>query len=178
MMGPRALSPTEHAVLGLLAEGSTHGFAISKELGAGSQVGRLLTVRRPLVYRALARLVELGMAKPLHTEPGEAGPQRVIHRVTRHGRRELGIWLAQPVGHIRELRIEFQLKLALILRSGRSPLELVRAQRKALQPQIEALGSPDHMDHLDLWRHHNARAAAAYLDHLDVLYSTGGAAFD
>ena len=51
------LSPTEHAVLGVLAEAPTHGFAIAKDLAPGTSVGRVLTVRRPLVYRALDRLV-------------------------------------------------------------------------------------------------------------------------
>jgi PadR family transcriptional regulator AphA len=162
------LSLTEHAVLGLLAEGPSHGFAISKELGPEGRVGRILTVRRSLTYRALDRLVDIEFAEPMHREPGDAGPQRVIHRITSAGRRHLKRWLERPVAHIRDMRIEFQLKLALLSRSGTSPLDLIEAQRTALQPTLTALDCQVESapDHVELWRHHSAASAAAYLDHL------------
>jgi DNA-binding PadR family transcriptional regulator len=166
-------SLTEYAVLGLLAQGSTHGFAISKALQPETEVGRVITVRRPLVYRALDRLVDAGLAEPRHTEPGTAGPNRVIHRITRAGRSRLDSWLASPVGHVRDMRIEFQLKLALIQRLGRSPLELVVLQRQALEPTLAALDVPAQgsVDHLELWRRHNAAAATSYLESLENHYS-------
>ena len=163
-------------MLGLLAEAPTHGFAIAKELAPGTSVGRVLTVRRPLVYRALDRLVALGLAEALHTEPGDAGPQRMVHRVTRPGRNRLNRWLAEPVEHVRDMRIEFQLKLVLLERSGKSPLTLVQAQRITLEPTLSALEAAPSapIDHLELWRRHNAMAAASYLDHLESIYSTPG----
>jgi len=166
-------SLTEYAVLGLLAEGPTHGFAISKALRPDTEVGRVITVRRPLVYRALDRLVDAGLAAPGHTEPGVAGPNRVIHRMTRAGRRRLETWLSSPVGHVRDMRIEFQLKLALLQRLGRSPLELVVLQRRALEPTLAALDVPAEgsVDHLELWRRHNAVAATSYLESLERHYS-------
>ena len=152
------LSLTELAVLGVLAEGPNHGFALAKELGPDGDVGRILTVRRPLVYRALDRLVAAGLAEALHTEKGESGPERVIHRVTRAGRQRLRRWREEPVEHVRDVRIEFQLKLALLERSGVSPLELIRKQKAVLDPTLTAL---DHqasqpIDHVKLWRHHSA----------------------
>jgi PadR family transcriptional regulator AphA len=135
----------------------------------------VLTIRRPLVYRALDHLVELGLAEASATEPGTAGPQRTIHRITPEGRRSLNRWLAQPVGHIRHLRIEFQLKLALLQRLKRSPLRLVTAQRKALEPTLAALEAANgsSVDHVELWRHHNASAVGAYLEHLERIYRAG-----
>lgn len=172
-MAQTPLSLTEYAVLGLLAEEPRHGFAISRDLEQDSTVGRILTVRRPLVYRALDRLVGSGLAAPTHTEPGDAGPQRVVLRATPNGRRRLRRWLDQPVGHIRDMRIEFQLKLALLQRSGRSPLPLIRLQLAALLPTLAALErdavSPP--DHLELWRQHNAVAAEAYLRDLEQLHA-------
>jgi DNA-binding PadR family transcriptional regulator len=166
------LSLTDFAVLGLLAEGPSHGFALSKALGPEGPVGRILTVRRPLAYRALARLVELGLVEPVHTEPGDAGPQRVIHRITTTGGCCLSRWLLEPVAHVRDLRIGFQLKLVFLHRSGTSPLELIKAQRRVLQPTLSALDSSaeEVADDLELWRQHNAVAAAAYLDHLQARY--------
>lgn len=171
-MTTTTLSITDYAVLGLLAERPTHGFAIAKELGPGNQVGRVVTVRRPLVYRSLDHLVDLGLAEPVHTEPGDAGPQRTVHRVTRRGRGQLNRWLSRPVVHVREMRIEFQLKLVLLERSGKSPLSLVEAQRSALEPTLIALETAATTDHLELWRRRNAIAAGEYLADLERLYST------
>jgi DNA-binding PadR family transcriptional regulator len=166
------LSLTEYAVLGVLAEHPAHGFAISKALASEGEVGRVLTVRRPLTYRALDRLVEAGLAAAVHTEPGDAGPERIIHRITPAGRRQLKRWLAQPVQHIRDMRIEFQLKLTLLSRSRQSPLALVQAQRVVFQPTLAALDSTTDQppDHVELWRQHNAAATDAYLRHLEAAY--------
>jgi PadR family transcriptional regulator AphA len=164
--GLRQLSVTEHAVLGLLAEGPSHGFSISKRLTADSEVGRIITVRRPLVYRALDRLVDSGLAEPVTTEKG-SGPNRVIHRVTRDGRRESHRWLSRPVDHVREIRIEFLLKIALLIRSRRSPGPLIAAQRASLEPTLRALDELATDDHVEIWRKHAARAAAAFLDELN-----------
>jgi DNA-binding PadR family transcriptional regulator len=164
-MNEPALSLTEMAVLGVLAEGSSHGFAIAKALEAGSDIGRILTVRRPLVYRALDRLVELGLAEPNHTEPGSAGPQRVVHRITGSGLARLGRWLAQPVEHVRDMRIEFLLKVMFLHRAGTSAKALVGAQMDVLGPTIEALEAVEG-DHVDSWRSHSAAAAMAFLEEL------------
>lgn len=167
-------SVSEYAVLGLLAVGPSHGFAISKALEPGTEIGRIITVRRPLVYRALDRLVAAGLAEPAHTEPGTAGPNRVVYRVTPSGRKNLNGWLRRPVAHVRDMRIEFQLKLALHGVLGRSPLALIRRQREALGPTLAALDSTaSPIDTLELWRRHNAAAAATYLESLERLHTTG-----
>jgi PadR family transcriptional regulator AphA len=169
MVGTR-LSVTDHAVLGVLAEHPIHGFAIAKELAANGGLGRILTVRPTETYRSLDRLVAEGLAEPTRTEPGDSGPRRIVHRVTPAGRRQLRRWLGEPVGHVRDLRIEFQLKLALLDRANRSPLELIAAQSEALAPTIVALGGHGPIDHVELWRQHVARAAGEYLDDLSRRY--------
>ncbi|MBN2114010.1 MAG: PadR family transcriptional regulator [Acidimicrobiia bacterium] len=171
-MEPTPLSLTEYAVLGLLAEGPAHGFGLSKGLEAGSPVGRVVTVRRPLVYRALGRLVSAGLAAPERVEAGEAGPQRVIHRITPQGRRRLQQWLEEPVGHVRDLRLGFLVKLVLVQRAGGSPGPLIVRQRTVLHDALQALaqaaGSTE--DVVELWRAHNAMAARSFLDHLGERY--------
>lgn len=170
MASPR-LSVTEYAVLGLLVEGPSHGFALAKELASDSDVGRVFTVRRPLVYRAIDRLVDAGYAEPVTTEKGD-GPKRIVYRATNAGRHRLDTWLARPVEHIRDLRIEFLLKLALLRRSNRPPLQLIREQRAALEETLTALDdtAEGFDDHVELWRRHNSAAAAAYLDELEAIY--------
>src|SRR5690606_33954744 len=114
-------------------------------------LGRMLTVRRPLVYRALDRLVEADLAKPAFSEPGDAGPTRIVHRVTSVGQRHLDAWLASPVEHVRDLRLAFLLKLSLLARRGESPLDLVRQQKQLLSPTLSALEDNEAMDHVELW---------------------------
>lgn len=163
-------SITEYAVLGILASGPSHGFAISKQLGPDEALGRVLTVRRPLVYRALDRMVEAGNVEPVTTEKGDAGPNRIVLRITAAGRRQLDQWLAEPVEHVRDLRIEFLLKLTLLEGLERSPARLIRRQRAALASTLTALDETQPGDHVELWRRHNAVAAAGYLDDLESRY--------
>lgn len=160
------LSLTEWVVLALLAEAPVHGFAIAKQLQAGTDLGRILTVHRPLVYRALDRLVGAGLAEPQQTEPGTAGPNRTVHRLTQNGRTAVDGWLDRPVGHIRELRLEFLAKLRLSQRSARDPSRLIEAQRATLADTFERLAVADEGDVVDLWRWHNSAAASAFLDQL------------
>ena len=169
---PENLSITEYAVLGLLSEGPTHGFAIARDLAPDGEVGRLFTVRRPLVYRAIDRLVEAGYVEPVSIEQ-ELGPKRVILATTFAGRANVSRWLEKPVEHVRDLRIEFLLKLTLLVRSGRSPLDLIRRQRATLEETIDALDGPASgpPDHVELWRIHNAAAVSAYLRDLERRYS-------
>jgi len=161
-------SLAEWAVLGLLGESPAHGFALARALGPGTELGRVLTVRRPLVYRALDRLVVDGFATADRTEPGKAGPHRTIHRITDLGRRRLASWLGSPVTHIRDLRVELLLKLVLLRRAGRDRGLLIARQREALRTTLEALleTGGEAGDEVDMWRRHTARAVSAYLDDL------------
>ncbi|MEO1064103.1 MAG: PadR family transcriptional regulator [Actinomycetota bacterium] len=159
------LSVTEWVVLALLAEGPTHGFAISKELRPDADLGRVLTVHRPVVYRALDRLAAAGLVEVGRPEPG-AGPNRTVHRTTRRGRSAVARWLDRPVDHVRDLRIEFLVKLRLNQRRGRDLVDVVEAQRATLAGTFERLADGSDDDVVERWRRHNARAAAAFLDGL------------
>ena len=167
------LSLTEWAVLAALAERPAHPFAVARLLAQDGELGRVLTVRRPLVYRAAERLAAAGLCRPDHTEPGEGGPERTVYRVTPAGRRALAQWLAEPVTRVRDLRLEFLLKVRLTRRAGRSPLPLVQAQRAALAARLEALAAADEAaaDEVALWRRHSARSAQAFLEELEARFS-------
>lgn len=160
------LSLTEWVVLAVLAETDAHGFAIAKELRPDTDLGRVITIHRPLVYRALDRLVTAGLVEPHATEPGDSGPKRTRHGVTRQGRSFVDRWLDQPVGHIRDLRIEFLAKVRLNQRRSRSIQPLVTAQRETLAATLDQLTGSEPTDVVDAWRHFNATAARDFLSHL------------
>jgi PadR family transcriptional regulator AphA len=170
------LSVTEWVVLALLSEEPAHGFALARQLRAGADLGRVLTVHRSLVYRAIDRLVAAGLAEPQRSEPGDGGPTRTLHRTTHRGCVALDAWFDRPVGHVRDMRIELLAKLRLMERAGRDPAQLMAAQRAALADTLAhviAAAAADDSDVVDRWRRHNGRAAAAFLDELADLHPLG-----
>jgi PadR family transcriptional regulator AphA len=163
------LSVTEWAVLALVAEQPTHGFAISKELGPEGDVGRIWTVPRPLVYRALSVLEHGGLVEPIGEEAGERGPARTRLRATRRGRAAVDRWLRTPVAHVRDLRTQLLLRLRLLDRRGSDMRTLADAQLLQLRPilasledQVRASEGFDHL--LAVWRYESAEAAARVLE--------------
>jgi DNA-binding PadR family transcriptional regulator len=163
------LSLTEWAVLALTAEGPTHGFAVSKELAPDGDLGRIWTVPRPLVYRALATLERDGFVEPLGEEAGDRGPTRTRLRATRAGKAVVDRWLATPVPHVRELRTRLLLQLRLLDRRGVDVHPLAAAQLDELQPILcslrEQVTNADGFDRLlAAWRYESAQAAARVLE--------------
>jgi PadR family transcriptional regulator AphA len=162
------LSITEWGVLALAAEQPTHGFAISKELGPGGDLGRIWTVPRPLVYRALATLEREGLVEPIGEEAGERGPARTRLRATRRGRTAVDRWLRTPVAHVRELRTQLLLQLRLLDRRGADMRPLAEAQVAQIGPVLASLKAQvrtaEGFDRLlAAWRYESAEAAARVL---------------
>jgi PadR family transcriptional regulator AphA len=125
-------------------------------------------VPRPLVYRAVDRLVEAGLARPLRVEAGEHGPPRTVVTATGPGRRAARTWLTTPAEHVRDIRTELLAKLALLDRSGQDPWPLLEAQRKVLEPIVAALAEvSEHTEGFDktvtLWRYETALAALRFV---------------
>jgi PadR family transcriptional regulator AphA len=161
------LSLTDWVVLGVIAERPTHGFAVAQELADEQAVGRVWTVRRPLVYRSIATLVAAGFVAEAGDAPGARGPQRTMVRATPRGRAALRRWLASPVDHVRDVRSEFLAKLALLERSGKPHTELVRRQLQHFEPVFAALRRRPRLEGFDAvlagWRREQAHAVERFL---------------
>lgn len=158
------LSLTEWIVLALVAEGPTHGFAVSRLTAPDGPVGTFWQVPRPRVYRALDRLVELSLVTPSGTEPGRGGPRRTLLAATPSGRAAARAWLMRPVAHIRDMRTAFLVKLALLDRAATDPAPLLAAQARRLEPIVAGLRErrerADGFEHLVAsWRYETAEAA-------------------
>lgn len=140
-MSPRQdeLSAAGWAVLGVVAEGPTHGFAVAQIMGKDGPVGRVWTLPRPLVYRELNKLLSLDLVAERENQRSEHGPMRTILAARPQGRRAVSHWLRQPVDHVRDVRSSLLLKLVLLERSGEDPRMLLEAQRQRLQPQVAGL---------------------------------------
>jgi PadR family transcriptional regulator AphA len=157
----------EWTVLAVISQQPTHGFAVAQLTTPDGDLGRVWQIPRPVVYRAIGRLAEAGLIAPQGTEPGQ-GPQRTIYAATAEGRRAVGEWLDTPVGHVRDIRSQLLLKLALLHRRGQDATGLIRRQRDVLAPIASAIDSDTPEDRFDMvllaWRRAMAAAAIAFLD--------------
>ncbi|MGH8998032.1 MAG: PadR family transcriptional regulator [Acidimicrobiia bacterium] len=164
------LSLTEWVVLGILAEGPAHGFAVARALKRGTPLGEVWTVPRPLVYRAIGRLLDQGLLGEVGEEPGSPGPPRTVYKITTAGRKAAERWRAEPVSHLREVRSGFLVKALLRSRAGESLVPLVEAQQAAFVPVFGSLrealdrGEPEPV--VAAWRYESAQAAARLLERL------------
>ena len=168
---PDQLTTGEWAVLGLVAEGPTHGFAVARALEPGGEVGRVWSMRRPLVYRTLDVLEGRELTLTAGTEASTAGPQRTLVGVTDSGRRRVEGWLVEPVEHVRDARSMLLLKLLFLDRRGVAADALLEAQSvrfRELESELRArLGDADGFARtLALWRLENTAAAVRFVDAL------------
>jgi DNA-binding PadR family transcriptional regulator len=163
------LSAGEWAVLGVIAEGPTHGFAVAQLLAPTGPLGQIWSLPRPIVYQAIKKLLQLDLITERATERSSRGPQRTILATTANGRRAVRDWLGQPVEHVREVRSLLLLKLALIDRVGGDPAALLRAQHEVLSPKLAAMQRHrDEAEGFELtvatWRLESIKAVLRFLD--------------
>jgi PadR family transcriptional regulator AphA len=162
------LSLAEWTVLTLISEHPTHGFAISQLTATGGELGRIWHTPKPVIYRAIGRLEEARLIAPQTVEPGR-GPQRTIYTATPAGRKAAATWLDTPVEHIRDVRSQLLIKLALLDRAGTDATGLLHRQRAILQPIASAIATerPQRKGFdatLLAWRRAAAAAALSFLD--------------
>jgi DNA-binding PadR family transcriptional regulator len=132
------LAQAEWAVLALIAERPTHGWALGTVLQPSGEIGQIWSGDRQRIYRALRTLDGLGLIEPAALEAGE-GPHRAIYRITRTGRARLDGWLTEPVEPVREIHSSFMLKLVFLQRAGIDPIPLLNAQRALLVASVASL---------------------------------------
>jgi DNA-binding PadR family transcriptional regulator len=163
------LTVGEWAVLGLVAEEPTHGFAVARAMAPDGEVGKVWSVRRPLVYRAIETLTGMGLVRPAGTVASSSGPQRTVLQATAPGKRALARWLREPVAHVRDARSLLLLKLLFLTRRGEDLAPLLTAQREQFAALAERLaGGVDAAEGFDsalvLWRLESTTAAVRFVE--------------
>jgi len=154
----------EHVCLVLVSQGVGHGWALGTVLAPDGEIGRIWSLTRPLTYRAIDGLVDKGLVSRRGRSAG-LGRDRVVIALTPAGRREATRWLDTPVLHLREVRTELLVKLALRERVGLDNEPLLNAQQELFEPVIETLTSThDTDDVVAVWRRESARAVRRFLD--------------
>jgi DNA-binding PadR family transcriptional regulator len=175
-VSPPEMSLPEWLVLALLRQQPAHGFAVAQVTAADGLLGRIWQVPKAVVYRSIGRLLEAELIAPEGTQPG-LGPQRTVYAATQAGREAADRWLRTPVEHVRQIRSELLLKLALLDRAGLDPVSLLQAQREVLEPIAKAIEARRARSEgfdatLLAWRRSTAVAA---LDFLDTISPVGSA---
>src|SRR5947208_11304179 len=138
-MAERSLAPGEWAVLALLSERPSHGWAVASQLGPSGELGSVWSLGRPLVYRSIDILAERGLIEPAGHEPGLRGPNRTIYRTTCAGATALVQWLEEPVEHVRDVRSLLLLKLIFAERTGIDRTAMLEAQHATIAAAVTAL---------------------------------------
>jgi DNA-binding PadR family transcriptional regulator len=170
---PPPVPANDWAVLGAVAEGPTHGYAVAQMLASDGPIGRVWTLERVMVYDTLKKLISAEMIVGKRTARGNRGPTRTLISVTPRGRRRFQKWLAEPVDHVRDVRSLLLLKLLFLDRAELSPNGLIDAQVARLTTALAGLeASRDGADVFDrvvaTWRVNSCRATLEFLARVRV----------
>jgi PadR family transcriptional regulator AphA len=104
-----SLSTPEYAILGLLRR-PMHGYQVSREMAGGSGLGLVCPLGMSNVYFLLGNLQERALVE-VEERQEERYPPRVLLRATPAGRRAFDAWLREPVTRLRQVRLDFLVKL-------------------------------------------------------------------
>lgn len=161
------LTHSDWLVLGALGSGATHGFAIARSLDKDGDLGRIWSVRRPMVYQSVSKLIALGLVVEGASERSMSGPTRTPLTLTEAGCHALEEWLISPVAHLREMRPLLLAKLIVLRRREADPSALLEAQRVHVEEMLEGVtaeADDDVATLVEAWRRHSALAMLAFLD--------------
>ena len=138
---PPALTPVQYAVLGLLHEQPTHGYDLQRAFAASGPLNGVAPVEQPTLYAALKELAHMGLIEGTETRAG-ARPPRTVYALTGEGERLLTAWLRAPVQRLRQVRLDFLLKVYFARQRGaREVRALVDAQVGACEDYLAGLGA-------------------------------------
>lgn len=166
------LGTREMAVLALVDEGPTHGYAIAGLLAEDGDLGRIWSLGRPLTYRTIDRLRDDKLIADGGVEVGQSAPDRKLLQTTAAGRDAVARWLATPEPRIREFRPALLYKLELLRRRGADRRPLLRAQRELVvaRTTTRSADGPSPIagveELLREWKVSQHETAVAFLDRL------------
>ncbi|HEY1013159.1 MAG TPA: helix-turn-helix transcriptional regulator, partial [Herpetosiphonaceae bacterium] len=140
-MSPMVKAPLtiEHAALGLLRQRPMHAYEMHQTLQRAGALGMVWRLKQSLLYAILDRLEAEGLVTG-EVVPQGSRPPRTILRLTEAGALALERWLAAPVSHGRDFRLEFLAKLYFAGQAGPAQVaSLLDVQRTACAGWLEEL---------------------------------------
>jgi len=128
-MEERDLLPGEWAVLAMLRLGPNHGYEIARCLQQDG-LADVTWIEHSLLYAYLKTLERRGFITGREMRVGAHPPRRVFE-LTSPGETAVDAWLRRPVERLREVRLDFMLKLYFLHHLDPA------AERNLLRAQIE-----------------------------------------
>jgi len=122
------LLPGEYAVLGLLLSGPRYGYEMARYFDR-DDLAEVCPIEQSMLYTYLRNVEARGMVTWTEERVGNRPPRKLFD-LTEDGLAEVQAWLRRPVGRIREIRLEFLLKLYFLHRHDPA------AERRLLDEQI------------------------------------------
>lgn len=166
MTSKPSLDLVEGACLTLILHGTSHGYQLAKQFEANTMLGEVLTLSRPVVYRAIKSLEKHRLIRSVEST-GLRGQLKWKLKCTPDGERSAKQWLAEPVSHLRDLRSEFLVKILLTQITKVSTARLIKTQRQTLEAVTEVLLADSAPTAVAIWRREQARASLRFLDELE-----------
>ena len=166
MTTKQPLDLIESACLVLISNGISHGYQLAKQFESSATLGEVLTLTRPVVYRAVKTLETQKLIRSVDS----LGSRRQLKfklKCTSDGQKQAKQWLGEPVSHIRDLRDEFLIKIILSQTFNLSKKRLIQNQRQTLTDITKTLLADLASTPVAIWRREQARAAMRFLDELD-----------
>ena len=170
----------EHALLGFLRHRPMHAYEMHRLLVNAEALGLVWRLKQSQLYALLGRLEAAGYIASV-VEPQPTRPSRKILRLTSSGKAAFERWIATPVEHGRDFRIEFLAKLYFARQDGPEAVRgLIERQRRACQSwlvdlhtQANALRNERPYDWLVLqFRIGQIQAILSWLDTTEALLET------
>jgi DNA-binding PadR family transcriptional regulator len=147
----------DHALLGLLRQRPMHAYEMARQLLRAEELGLVWHLKQSHLYALLARLEAAGYLASATATQGNRPPRKMLH-LTARGEAAFAEWLASPVEHGRDFRLEFLAKLFFAARDGSPAIAaLLAGQRLAcarwlddLEAQLRAVSASQPFEQLVL----------------------------
>lgn len=111
------LSAAEYAILGLVYRQPGHGYQIAQELAPNRGLGLICPLRLSNVYFLLGNLEQSGLIEVARRQD-DVYPPKTVFQVTAAGRRAFQSWIRQPLTRLRQVRLDFLLKVYFLRQHG------------------------------------------------------------
>jgi len=132
-------SPLQFAILGLLHDQPAHGYDLQRVFSLDGDLNGVVPVGQPALYAALKDLAARTLVVGVESRDG-VRPPRTVYSLTPIGEHEFDEWSRTPVRRLRQVRLDFLLKVYFARRRGERELRaLVDAQIKACHDYLSAL---------------------------------------
>lgn len=107
------LTPAEYAVLGMVRRKPTYGYVLKQQFASRRGLGRVCPIEPAMVYAILKSLSGLELVDG--EWDNSTYPPKAVYSATEAGDVEFERWLLRPVSRMRDVRLDFLIKMHFLL---------------------------------------------------------------